>query len=206
MSSFTRRDLLKTSMAVSTGLGIVEAHVPCPRGQRRDPHRHHRRRCAGQLPYRRFSKIPGVRYVAVCDPDQFHVNARVKFFADKGLKVDGYTDLRKLLDRKDIDAVIVGHPEPLARPGHGLGLPGGQGRLRREAGLATTISEGRKMVEAARKYDRIVQVGTQSRSSEAHKAAFEWIRAGNIGKIKWSAGSATKCAAPSQWGAATAEL
>jgi predicted dehydrogenase len=52
------------------------------------------------------------------------------------------------------------------------------------------------MVEAARKYDRIVQIGTQKRSSQAHKAAFEWIRAGNIGAIKWVRGFCYKGRGP----------
>ena len=152
-----------------------------------------------------FSKIPGVRYVAVCDPDQNHVNASVKFFADKGLKVDGYTDLRKLLERKDIDAITS------ATPNHWHALvtvwacqAGKDVYIEKPA--CHEIWEGRKMVEAARKYNRIVQIGTQKRSSEAHKAAFEWIRAGNIGKIKWVRGFCYKPRGPSRSEAATAGL
>ncbi len=50
------------------------------------------------------------------------------------------------------------------------------------------IWEGRKMIEAARKYDRIVQVGTQRRSSGSYINGYKWIKEGNIGEIKWSRG------------------
>jgi len=85
MSSFTRRDLLKTSMAVSAGLALLKPTARVLGAN--DEIRIATIGVGGQGSYHTeiFSKIPGVRYVAVCDPDQFHVNARVKFFADKGL-------------------------------------------------------------------------------------------------------------------------
>jgi predicted dehydrogenase len=195
MSSFTRRDLLKTSMAVSAGLTMLR---PTSRVLgANDEIRIATIGVGGQGSYHTqvFSKIPGVRYVAVCDPDQFHVNARVKFFADQGVKVDGYTDMRRLLDRKDIDAITS------ATPNHWHALTtvwacqaGKDVYIEKPA--CHEIWEGRKMVEAARKYDRIVQIGTQKRSSEAHKAAFEWIRAGHIGKIQWVRGFCYKARGP----------
>ena len=142
-----------------------------------------------------FSAIPGVRYAAVCDADQNHVDRRVKSFADKGVKITGYTDVRELLERKDIDAITS------ATPNHWHALvtvwacqAGKDVYIEKPA--SHEIWEGRKMVEAARKYDRIVQIGTQKRSSEAHKAAFEWIRQGNIGKIKWVRGFCYKKRGP----------
>jgi hypothetical protein len=195
MSSLTRRDLLWSSLAGGAGLALVK---PTSRVLgANDEIRLATIGVGGQGGYHTqvFSKIPGVRYVAVCDPDQFHVNASVKFFADKGLKVDGYTDLRKLLERKDIDAITS------ATPNHWHALvtvwacqAGKDVYIEKPASHG--IWEGRKMVEAARKYDRIVQVGTQKRSSEAHKAAFEWIRAGHIGKIKWVRGFCYKARGP----------
>jgi predicted dehydrogenase len=149
----------------------------------------------GSYHTRVFSKIPGVRYVAVCDADQNHVDRAVKSFADQGIKVDGYTDMRQLLDRKDIDAITS------ATPNHWHALvtvwacqAGKDVYIEKPA--CHEIWEGRKMVEAARKYNRIVQVGTQKRSSMAHKAAFEWIREGHLGKIKWSRGFCYKSRGP----------
>jgi hypothetical protein len=195
MSSMTRRDFMWTSMAAGAGLAMLK---PTSRVLgANDEIRIATIGVGGQGSYHTevFSKIPGVRYVAVCDVDQKHVDARVKFFADQGIKVDGYTDMRKLLDRKDIDAVTS------ATPNHWHALvtvwacqAGKDVYIEKPA--CHEIWEGRKMVEAARKYDRIVQIGTQKRSSQAHKAAFEWIREGHIGKIKWVRGLCYKARGP----------
>ena len=182
MSNVTRRDFIRNSMAVGAGLALAG---PTSRVLgANDDIRLATVGVGGQGSYhtRIFSSIPGVRYVAVCDADQKKVDARVKFFADKGIKVDGYTDVRKMLERKDIDAITS------ATPNHWHALvtvwacqAGKDVYIEKPA--CHEIWEGRKMVEAARKYNRIVQIGTQKRSSEAHPAAFEWIREGHIGKI-----------------------
>src|SRR6202008_917254 len=57
-----------------------------------------------------------------------------------------------------------------------------------EKPVSHNIWEGRKTVEAARKYNKIVQTGTQARSSLAIKEAVEWVKAGNLGKIKLARG------------------
>jgi predicted dehydrogenase len=199
MSKLTRRDFIRDSMAVGAGLAMA---APATRVLgANDEIRIATIGVGGQGSYHTeiFSRIPGVRYVAVCDPDQNHVNTRVKFFADKGVKVDGYTDMRKLFDRKDIDAITS------ATPNHWHALvtvwacqAGKDVYIEKPA--CHEIWEGRKMVEAARKYNRIVQIGTQKRSSEAHKAAFEWIRQGNIGKIKWVRGFCYKGRGPGSVG------
>jgi len=195
MSSLTRRDFIWSSMAAGAGLAMLKptSRVLGANDEIRIATIGVGAQGSGHTQI--FSKIPGVRYVAVCDPDQSHVDARVKFFADKGIKVDGYTDMRKLLDRKDIDAITS------ATPNHWHALvtvwacqAGKDVYIEKPA--CYSIWEGRKMVEAARKYNRIVQVGTQKRSSEAHKEAFEWIRQGNIGKIKWSRGFCYKARGP----------
>jgi predicted dehydrogenase len=143
-----------------------------------------------------FSKIPGVRLVAICDADRDHVENRAADFEKKnGVKLKTYTDMRELLDSKEIDAVTS------ATPNHWHALTtiwacqaGKDVYIEKPA--CHEIWEGRKMVEASRKYNRIVQIGTQKRSSEAHPAAFEWIREGNIGKIQWVRGFCYKRRGP----------
>ncbi len=195
MSNVTRRDFIKSSMAAGVGLALAAPHSRVLGAN--DEIRLATVGVGGQGSYhtRIFSEIPGVRYVAVCDADQNHVDNRVKFFADKGIKVDGYTDVRKMLERKDIDAITS------ATPNHWHALvtvwacqAGKDVYIEKPA--CHEIWEGRKMVEAARKYNRIVQIGTQKRSSEAHKAAFAWINEGHIGKIKWVRGFCYKKRGP----------
>ena len=130
-----------------------------------------------------FSKLPNVRVVALCDVDS-NVLAKVAKKRESQIgRVDLVEDYRKLLERKDVDAFVI------ATPNHWHAL---QTVWACQAGKdvyvekphAHTIEEGRKMIEAARKYNRIVQVGLQTSSSRALPEAVEWIRAGHIGKIK----------------------
>ena len=196
MSNLTRRDFITSSMAAGAGLAMAG---PASRvlGANNDI------RLAivgvggqggGHMGY--FSRIPGVRLVAICDADQAHLDNRAADFEKKNsVKLKTFTDVRKLLDDKEIDAITS------ATPNHWHALvtvwacqAGKDVYIEKPA--SHEIWEGRKMVEAARKYNRIVQIGTQKRSSDAHKEAFAWIREGNIGKIKWVRGFCYKGRGP----------
>jgi predicted dehydrogenase len=134
-----------------------------------------------------FRKMSGVRVVALCDADRSVLERELRGFRKSKQKVDGYTDVRKLLEDKDIDAVCT------ATPNHWHALvtvwacqAGKDVYVEKPA--CHNIWEGRRMIEAARKYDRIVQLGTQSRSDRGLHSAFEFIRQGKVGKILWSRG------------------
>ncbi len=121
--------------------------------------------------------------VAVCDVDSNHLAKAVKRVENEGRKCYGYSDYRKLLERSDIDAVVISTPD------HWHALPTIQAC---EAGkdvycekpLTLTITEGRKMVEAARRNKRIVQTGSQQRSAANFRKACEYVRSGRIGELK----------------------
>jgi predicted dehydrogenase len=129
-----------------------------------------------------FRQIAGVRVAAICDADKNFLAREEKKFKDRGEKVDTYVDYRKLLEDKNIDAVST------ATPNHWHALvtvwacQAGKD-VYVEKPVSHNIREGRKMVEAARKYDRIVQSGTQRRSDEAMQEAVQYLRQGNLGKI-----------------------
>ena len=129
-----------------------------------------------------FSRIPGVRVVALCDIDRALIDREVKKFKEKNEKVDTYVDVRKLLEDRNIDAIIT------ATPNHWHSLvtvwacQAGKD-VYVEKPVSHNIREGRKMVEAARKYNRMVQAGTQRRSDEGLAASFEYIKQGNLGRI-----------------------
>jgi len=124
--------------------------------------------------------VPGVRVIAVCDVNEPRMAPAQKEAG--GDRVQKYTDFRKLLERKDLDAVIVG------TNGHWHVLPtiaacqAGKD-VYVEKPLGTSIGEGRAAVEAARKYDRIVQIGTQQASWEHYQRAAEIVRSGKLGEI-----------------------
>ncbi len=135
-----------------------------------------------------LSSVLGVRVVALCDVDSKVLENEVKRLADRGLTVEGYTDIRKLLANKDIDAVSI------ATPNHWHSLAGiwavQAGKdVYVEKPVSHNVSEGRRLVEFARKNNRIVQAGCQIRSSLTGVAeAVAWVKAGNLGKIKVSRG------------------
>lgn len=130
-----------------------------------------------------FRKVPGVRIVALCDVDSDVLAKEAKAFADRNEKVDTYSDVRKLLESKDIDAISIATPNHT----HALiaiwGCQAGKD-VYVEKPVCHNVFEGRKLVEAARKYERIVQAGTQSRSNPGVHEAIQYVRDGNLGKLK----------------------
>ena len=123
-----------------------------------------------------------VRLVAVCDADKDHTDKAVAAADGKGLKVTGVQDLRKILEMKDVNAIVTATPNHW----HSLlsiwAVQNGKD-IYVEKPLSHDIFEGRKVVEAAAKYNKIVYVGTQSRSDEALTEAIQWLQKGNLGKI-----------------------
>ncbi len=125
----------------------------------------------------------GVAVAGVADVDTKHVAQAVKTAQAKGHKPAGYGDYRKMLERKDIDVVVVSTPD------HWHALPtihacqAGKD-VYCEKPLSLFIVEGRKMVEAARENDRVVQTGSQQRSAGNFRQACELVRNGYIGKLQ----------------------
>ncbi len=131
-----------------------------------------------------FAKQPNTRIVALCDVYEGSLDETLKNAALKldPAKTPFFKDFRRLLEDKNIDAVII------ATPDHWHALPmimacqAGKD-VYVEKPLSLTIDEGRRMVEAARRYNRVVQVGTQQRSARHFQKAVELVRAGKLGKI-----------------------
>lgn len=99
-----------------------------------------------------------------------------------GKRPEGCQDFRKVLERDDIDAIFVATPDhwhPLLAI---LGCQAGKD-VYVEKPVCTVVREGRAMVEAARRYGRIVQAGTQQRSMPVFQKAIEVVRSGQLGQI-----------------------
>jgi predicted dehydrogenase len=134
------------------------------------------------------SKLPGASVAAVCDIDQANLE-RAQAYSEKlgAGKPRGYADLRKLLDDRSIDAVAIATPNHwhalatiwACRAGKDVYV---------EKPVSHNLWEGRKMVEAARKYGRIVQAGMQSRSIAHKRRAIERLREGAIGRVYMARG------------------
>jgi len=132
-----------------------------------------------------FQSLKNVKVVALCEPDSKVLGERVKQCKDQyGTDVSGYADVRELLDRKDIDALIIATPNHWHSLMTVYACQAGK-HVYVEKPVSHSIWEGRKMVEAARKYNRIVQAGTQHRSCPAVQEVARDIKAGRWGKVLW---------------------
>ena len=125
------------------------------------------------------TRHPRFEVAAVCDVFQPLVD---KTRSDYGVK-DGCQDFRRVLERRDIDAVFVSTPDHW----HALitveACKAGKD-VYCEKPLSLTIDDGRQMVRAARKYKRIVQTGSQQRSAPHFLEAAKLIQGGHIGKVQ----------------------
>ena len=127
-----------------------------------------------------FMELSGVRVVAVCDVNSTRL-ARVREKAG-GEKVAAYHDFRKLLDEKNVDAVIVATQAHWHVPIAVAACQAGKD-VYCEKPLGNCIGEGRYLIEAAKKYNRIVQIGTQQHSQQHYRKAVEIIQSGALGDI-----------------------
>lgn len=118
--------------------------------------------------------------VAICDVDEEIGKKAVEHYGDKA---DFYVDHRKLLERSDIDVVMVGTPDhwhtPIAldavRAGKDVYL---------EKPMTLTVDEGRLLIKAVEKTKQIIQIGAWQRSDENFRLACEMVRAGRIGQLQ----------------------
>jgi predicted dehydrogenase len=135
-----------------------------------------------------FSKLPDVEVVALCDPDLVVLGKRAaEFEKTYSRKVNQVQDLRKLFEDKSIDAVSIATPNHWHSLAAIWAMKAGKDVYVEKPG-SHNIFEGRKMVEAAKKYDRIVQHGVQLRSSVAVQEAIKHLREGLIGRVYMARG------------------
>ena len=107
-----------------------------------------------------FASLEGVEFAAMADADLNRAKAKA---AQAGSNVDAYQDYRRILDRSDIDAVIVASPDHWHAK-HSIDAAMAGKDIYCEKALTLTVEEGRAMVNATRKYNRILQCGSQQRS------------------------------------------
>lgn len=131
-------------------------------------------------------KVPGVNIVALCDVDKNVLTSRMADLAKLNVdtsKVKTYSDHRQLLDRKDIDAVIIGTPDHW----HALimmrACEAGKD-VYVEKPVGNSIGECWAMMAAQKKYNRVVQGGQWQRSQQHFKDAVDFVYSGQLGNIR----------------------
>ena len=134
-----------------------------------------------------------LRVTALCDcsldqidtarmPDDRFKQMLGPFARGDGATAKIYQNYRVMLDRQRFDAVIIAAPDHHHADAAILAMQAGCD-VYVEKPLAVTISEGRAIVAAARKYDRVVQVGSQQRTMDVNRRACEFLRDGGLGRI-----------------------
>jgi len=186
-----RRSFIRNSFAASAGIGILSS-IPgalqassskvAPSDQINIALIGCRNMGFGDL--KNHLNIPGVNCIGLCDIDQKVLNDKaaeiLKTYKQKPLL---YGDYRKLLENKDLHAVVIGTPDhwhclPMVNACE-VGLD-----VYVEKPMANSIEECNLMVKAANRYNRVVQVGQQQRSGAHWNKINQMIKSGRIGKLR----------------------
>jgi predicted dehydrogenase len=193
MPSLNRREFLHDSTALAAALAgaglfgsAVSAAAKAKKGDANDKLQvavigvHGR----GMEHVHEFANKNGCVITTICDCDQAVVSRAMKYVEEKQGKAPRYEqDLRRVMDDKSIDIISTATPNHW----HALiaiwGMQAGKD-VYVEKPVSHNVSEGRRIVEAAEKYNKICQAGTQSRSSGPHREAIEFLHAGKLGKVK----------------------
>ncbi|MFN3325818.1 MAG: Gfo/Idh/MocA family protein [Bryobacteraceae bacterium] len=135
-----------------------------------------------------LAEEPGCRVTAVCDIDQARAEEAAQLAAGiQHRKLEAYSDIRRMLESKDVDAIVIAtcnHWHALATI---WGCQAGKD-VYVEKPASHNLWEGRRMIDAARRYNRIVQVGMQGRTIEHRRQAIDLLHQGAIGKVYMAKG------------------
>ncbi len=130
-----------------------------------------------------LTRFPQAEIAYICDPDEAVVGAAVGIVTASGRPAPQVaTDFRRALDDPKVDALVCAAPDHWHALATILACQAGKD-VYVEKPASLYLNEGRLMVEAARKHNRIVQVGTQRRSGADFQSAVEIVQSGNLGKV-----------------------
>jgi predicted dehydrogenase len=130
---------------------------------------------------RLMSAVPDTEFVAACDVYDINAGKAKERF---GSGCETFRDFRKVLDRRDVDALLVATPDHWHATVAVLACRAGKD-VYVEKPLAHNIKEGRAIVDAARKHNRVVQAGMQHRSSEHYRQAQQIVQNGDLGPVRF---------------------
>ena len=193
----SRRQFLKTSIAATAGALVFPTIIPSRVLGKDAPSKRIRVAQIGCGRIAHQMDMPGVigtgmaEYVAVCDFDSKRAAHAKEFilgeYKKKKLtlpeKIDVYGDYKEILARSDIDAVVISTPDHWhAEPAAAAALAGKDIWLQKP--LAMAVVESRAVCDTVTKANRILQIGSQQRSSAQFRQACEYVRSGRVGQLK----------------------
>lgn len=190
-SEQTRREFIKSSTKVAVGVAaatVATTARPVLGANDRINLAVIGIRSRGKEHYREWTKLPNVQIKTICDTDENLLPAA----ADEVEKLQGKRpktefDLRKVFEDKDIDAVSIATPDHWHVLASIWACQSGK-HVYTEKPISHNIWEGRKLVEAARRYNRIVAAGMQNRSIDGVRAAMQFLHEGKLGDVYMAKG------------------
>jgi predicted dehydrogenase len=188
MPTLNRRTFLKGSLAAAATVSLparVRAQAPGANSDIRVAIVGFNGR--GQAHIKGYLEQKGVRIVALCDVDKQVLEKGVAQMAAKNITVETFQDIRKLLESKEVDAISIATPNHWHSLGAIWGCQAGKD-VYVEKPVSHNVWEGRQLVNAATKYNRIVQMGVQSRSATGLANAVKWAKGQPLGKLQYVRG------------------
>jgi predicted dehydrogenase len=202
MKTITRRNFLKNSMAAGVAFGLPKSAMGAESASRAIGSNEAVRLAViglgsttavggvggrGHQLIGRLKEIRGARIAALCDVDSAFLDRERQALKDSdgGREVTVHADLRRVFDDKTIDAVVIAAPNHWHALATVWACQAGKD-VYVEKPFSYDLWEGRQMVAAARKYGRMVQVGTQNRSSPLLHRVFDDLRRGELGAIRYA--------------------
>jgi predicted dehydrogenase len=186
MSALDRRRFLQTSAASLAALSAVSAAGAADKPNEKitlavlGVHGRGRGLLSG------FSSFEDVEIATICDPDENAASGALKSINARQKRTPKVVkDLRRVFEDRDIHAVAIATPDHWHALATIWACQAGK-HVYVEKPISHNLLEGRRMIEAARKYDRIVQVGTQRRSGAHYLSAAEFVRSGKLGKVPFA--------------------
>jgi predicted dehydrogenase len=180
-NDISRREFLKSSAVAGASAAVLGGLAPARVLGANDKIRVGVLGTGGRAQYlmKLFKTVPSVEFVAVCDVYAPH---REQALQIGGLDAQSYVDYHQVLDRKDIDAVVIGSPDHWHKQMLVDSVRAGKDAYV-EKPIMHSIQEGEEMVRAVEETQRIVQTGTQQRSWDHFIMGKQIIDSGKLGKI-----------------------
>jgi len=193
MSTLHRRDFLATSAASLAALSAAAYAGAADRPNEKIVLAVMGVHGRGKGLLRGFSEFDDVEIAYVCDPDSNVIADALKSLAKRHAREPKVEkDFRRALDDKSVTALAIAAPDHWHAPATVWGCQAGK-HVYVEKPASHNLREGRLMIEAARKHERVVQLGTQRRSGAHYQSAADFVRSGKLGKVPfvrtWIAGN-----------------
>jgi predicted dehydrogenase len=183
-TTLNRRDFLKQTSAAALSFAYLPHFISKPKPSDKLRIAHIGLGGMGTSHLKWFAALPEVDIVSLCDVDIDHLGKAQKVLSElhPNSKADAYTDFRRILDRKDIDAITCATPDHWHAQVAIMAFQAGKD-VYGEKPLSFNVKEGQLMLKNLKKHNRIFQLGTQIHAGDNYHRVVEIIKAGTIGKV-----------------------